>query len=71
MFKTQIRKQGEDLVIAIPESEVMRLNLGTGQWVSVDVMPVGGVQRLSPELKKIFDEQREAMRPAMEYLRDH
>ncbi len=70
MVTQQVRKVGNSFVITVPKSEVERLELEEGDFVSaqfnrLEIRPV-----LDPEIRENVERNREGLTAVMRYLKD-
>jgi antitoxin component of MazEF toxin-antitoxin module len=70
MFIGKLRREGDDLVVEIPEGEVQRLRLAEGQTVNVEVHPVEARPNLSPRLRAIVEDIYPRAEAGLRYLAD-
>ncbi len=71
MFKQQVRRSGNSLVVTIPKEEVERLGLREGELVAVDVTPLETRPVLREDLRRILDDSRDEIMPALRWLAKH
>ena len=70
MVTQQVRKVGNSFVITVPKSEVERLGIEEGDFVSaqfnrLEIRPV-----LDPEIRENVERNREGLTAVMRYLKD-
>ncbi len=71
MFKQQVRRSGNSLVVTIPKEEVERLGLREGELVAVDVTPLETRPVLREDLRRVLDDSRDEIMPALRWLAKH
>lgn len=70
MVTQQIRKAGNSYVVTIPKSEMDRLELSEGDYVSMDLGKMELKPVLNPELQAYEARNLEALTEMMMYLKD-
>ncbi len=68
MFVAQLRKDGDEYVVTIPDDEVERRGWHGGQMVAVEATVVESDSDLSPDLREILNRNWEKNEPALRYL---
>jgi antitoxin component of MazEF toxin-antitoxin module len=71
MIQQQVRRSGNSLVVTIPKEEVERLGLREGQLVAVDVTLLETRPVLRADLRKVLDDSRVDVMPALRWLAEH
>ena len=70
MVTQQVRKVGNSFVITVPKSEVERLGLEEGDFVSAQINKLEIKPILDPEIKNNVERNREGLTAVMQYLKD-
>jgi len=68
MFVAQLRKDGDEYVVASPDDVVERRGGHVGQMVAVEATVVESDSDLSPDLREILNRNWEKNEPALRYL---
>lgn len=70
MVTQQIRKVGNSFVVTVPRSEVERLELSEGDYVSIELGRMELKPVLNPELRGNIERNQVGLKAAMLYLKD-
>ena len=70
VIEQRIQMVDGDLVITIPNEEIVRLGLREGQTIGVEIVLVERRPVLRPELQAALEESWEQNEPAYRYLAD-
>ncbi|MBA2278705.1 MAG: AbrB/MazE/SpoVT family DNA-binding domain-containing protein [Chloroflexia bacterium] len=71
MIQQQLRRSGNSLVVTIPKEEVERLGIREGQLVALEITPLETRPVLRSDVRKVLEESREEIMPALRYLAEH
>lgn len=70
MVTQQLRKVGNSYVVTIPKTEMERLDLIEGDFVTMDLRKMELKPVLDPEVQRLFDADRNVLTPMFGYLKD-
>lgn len=70
MVTQQIRKAGNSYVVTIPKSEMERLDLEEGDFVSLELGKMELKPVLSPEVQSFVDSDMPVLSDMLNYLKD-
>lgn len=70
MVTQQLRKVGNSYVLTVPKSEVERLDLREGDYVSMNLGKMELKPVLSSELQQLLDTDLPKLEPMLDYLKD-
>lgn len=70
MIYAQLRKIGDDYVIAIPKEDIERLQFQEGQVLAVEVRPLVDAESLSEAVQQAFEASWQAHEVGYRYLKN-